>query len=66
MCAETERARTVFVGDGIKDAPAIQAATVGIAFDYENDLTREAADAGILDRSLGKVDEMIHIGAPMR
>ena len=34
-----------------------------IAFGYENDITREAADAGILDRSLGKVDELIHIGA---
>ena len=63
MCAETERARTVFVGDGINDAPAMQAATVGIAFGYENDITREAADAVILDRSLGKVDELIHIGA---
>lgn len=64
--AETERARTVFVGDGINDAPAMQAATVGIAFGHENDITSEAADAVILDRSLGKVDELIHIGARMR
>jgi heavy metal translocating P-type ATPase len=64
--AETERARTVFVGDGINDAPAMQAATVSIAFGHENDITSEAADAVILDRSLGKVDELIHIGRRMR
>jgi heavy metal translocating P-type ATPase len=64
--AETERAQTVFVGDGINDAPAMQAATVGIAFGHENDITSEAADAVVLDRSLGKVDELIHIGKRMR
>jgi heavy metal translocating P-type ATPase len=64
--AETERAKTVFVGDGINDAPAMQAATVGIAFGHENDITSEAADAVVLDRSLGKVDELIHIGKRMR
>ena len=64
--AETERAKTVFVGDGINDAPAMQAATVGIAFGHENDITSEAADAVVLDRFLGKVDELIHIGGRMR
>jgi len=63
---ETERGKTVFVGDGINDAPAMQAATVGIAFGHENDITSEAADAVVLDRSLGKVDELIHIGRRMR
>jgi 3-deoxy-D-manno-octulosonate 8-phosphate phosphatase KdsC-like HAD superfamily phosphatase len=64
--AETERTKTVFIGDGINDAPAMQAATVGIAFGHENDITSEAADAVLLDRSLGKVDELIHIGHRMR
>lgn len=64
--AETEREKTVFIGDGINDAPAMQAATVAIAFGHENDITGEAADAVVLDRSLGKVDELIHIGRRMR
>ncbi len=54
------------VRDGISDAPAMQAATVGIAFRYENDITGEAANAVVLGRSLEKVDELIHIGGRMR
>jgi len=63
---EASRAPTLFLGDGINDGPAMQAATVSVAFGIQSDITAEAADAVILETSLGRVDELIHIARRMR
>ncbi len=63
---ETEAANTLYVGDGINDAPAMMAATVGIAIGENSDVTTEAAGAVVLENSLKKVDELLHISRRMR